>query len=245
MLPATLRLEQRMTKRPNQGTRRFAVPVLDIEVSPGQLLSGTTIGPASELTEDPPPAALTPVPAAAANGRPSISEQVAAAATITRKRRGGASLPATGILPRTVEQIASTLEPAAPDPELLPVHSDAAPHTAPEEEGGDRPTPHDDHGVGQPPPDPPATAPQNRRMHAIFRQLDLTDRNDRLTVTSHILGYPLTTSAGLTRNEATQLLDQLETWQIHNEADERINDILNTAALAEAQQDEQDTTDGL
>ena len=82
-------------------------------------------------------------------------------------------------------------------------------------------------------------------MHAIFRQLGLTDRTDRLTVTSHILGYPLTTSAGLTRNEATQLLDQLETWQIHNEADERINDILNTAALAEAQQDEQDTTDGL
>src|SRR6516162_4590791 len=138
-----------------------------------------------------------------------------------------------------------TPQPAAPEPELLPVHSDAAPHTAPEGEGGDRPPPHDDHGVGQPPPDPPATAPQNRRMHAIFRQLGLTDRTDRLTVTSHILGYPLTTSAGLTRNEATQLLDQLETWQIHNEADERINDILNTAALAEAQQDEQDTTDGL
>jgi hypothetical protein len=244
MLPATLRLEQRMTKRPNQGTRRFAVPVLDIEVSPGQLLSGTTtIEPASELTEDPPPAALTPVPAAATNGRPSISEQVAAAATITRKRRGGASLPATGILPRTVEQI-TTLEPAAPEPELLPVHSDAAPHTTPEEEGGERPTPILS-DVGQPPPDPdpPATTPQNRRMHAIFRQLGLTDRNDRLTVTSHILGYDLTTSAGLTRNEAQRLLDQLESWQIHDAeypVQDRIREVLNTAALAEAAEDEQD-----
>jgi hypothetical protein len=70
-------------------------------------------------------------------------------------------------------------------------------------------------------------------MHAIFRQLGLTDRNDRLTVTSHILGYDLTTSAGLTRNEARKLIDTLETWQLDHDypVADRVNDILNTAAL--------------
>jgi hypothetical protein len=137
-------------------------------------------------------------------------------------------------------------KPAALEPELLPVHSDAAPQqTALEEEGGDRPTSHDDHGVGQPPPDPPATTPQNRRMHAIFRQLGLTDRNDRLTVTSHILGYDLKTSAGLTRNEARRLLDELEGWQLDCDypVADRINDILNQAAINQAAQDEQDSTE--
>jgi hypothetical protein len=131
-------------------------------------------------------------------------------------------------------------EPAAPEQQQLPVHSDAAPQTTPEEEGGDRPTPHDDHGVGQPPPDQPATTPQNRKMHLLFRQLDLTDRDDRLTITTHILGYPITTSAGLTRDEARKLIDTLEIWQINNDeypVADRVNDILNTAALQQAQQE--------
>jgi hypothetical protein len=120
------------------------------------------------------------------------------------------------------------------------------PHAALEEEGGERPTPAREDlpretsgdGVGQPPPDEPATTPQNRKMHALFRELNLTERADRLTVTSHILGYDLTTSAGLTRNEAQRLMDELEGWQIAGEADERINDILNEAALAEAKEEQ-------
>lgn len=38
-LPAQLRLEQRMVKREGK-TMRFAVPVLDVEISPAQLVSG-------------------------------------------------------------------------------------------------------------------------------------------------------------------------------------------------------------
>lgn len=49
LLPATLRLEQRMTKRPGQGTRRFAVPVLDINITPAQLLDGKGLEPPAEI----------------------------------------------------------------------------------------------------------------------------------------------------------------------------------------------------
>src|SRR6266849_1493437 len=48
MLPARLRLEQRAVKRPGEQTRRFAVPVLDIEMSPGQLLTPAAESPAIE-----------------------------------------------------------------------------------------------------------------------------------------------------------------------------------------------------
>jgi hypothetical protein len=41
MLPAVLRLEQRTDKRPDEGTRHFVVPVLDVSVTPAQLLAGT------------------------------------------------------------------------------------------------------------------------------------------------------------------------------------------------------------
>jgi hypothetical protein len=88
MLPATLRLDQRTIKRPEEGTKRFVVPVLDIDVSPAQLLMGT-------IAVAPKQAALTPVPAA--EGKPSsIAEQVAGAESIPSRRRAPA-IPATGI----------------------------------------------------------------------------------------------------------------------------------------------------
>jgi hypothetical protein len=139
-------------------------------------------------------------------------------------------------------------EPAAPEQQTLPVHPDAAPKTTPEEKGAEKPQPRREWQPGDPepiepigmatsdagaPPDEPATTPQNRKMHALFRELNLTERADRLTVTSHILGYDLTTSAGLTRNEARKLIDTLETWQLDHDypVADRVNDILNTAAL--------------
>ena len=97
------------------------------------------------------------------------------------------------------------------------------------------------HASYTPEPDLPATSAQNRKMHALFRQLDLGDRDDRLTVTTHILGYHLNTSAGLTKNEANKIIDTLETWRGDTDypVEDRVNDILNQAALAaEAEEEE-------
>lgn len=81
-------------------------------------------------------------------------------------------------------------------------------------------------------PDQPPTAPMNRKMHALFRDADLTDRDDRLTVTSMILGYKIDTSANLTKSEASRLIDKLEEWQQNGELSDMINEILNQAVLA-------------
>jgi hypothetical protein len=118
---------------------------------------------------------------------------------------------------------------------------DAAPKTTYEEEGGERPTP-TRNDVGQPPPqsliditppDEPITKPQSRKLHALFHQLDVNDRNDRLIITTHILGYHITSSAQLTKNEANRLIDTIESWFLTAEynAEDRVNDILNQAAI--------------
>jgi hypothetical protein len=54
MLPAVLHLEQRMANRPGEPVRRFAVPRLDTEVTPRQLLAG--LAPANNNRELPAPA---------------------------------------------------------------------------------------------------------------------------------------------------------------------------------------------
>ena len=131
MLPAQLRLEQRMVKRPGQQTRRFAVPVLDVEISPAQLLSGNmdpldagtmAIEAVSEgLTPGKngaraggtgmPSPSLTPVPETVPEWpTPSIAEQ-AAAEPKPPKRRGQIPIPATGLAPRTAAQAAERSQP--------------------------------------------------------------------------------------------------------------------------------------
>ena len=95
MLPATLRLDQREIKRPDEPVKRFVVPVLDIDVTPAELLMGTVAVVA------PKQAALTPVPAGAA--APSIADQVASVQDIPSRRRAE-PIKSTGIAPRTAAQ---------------------------------------------------------------------------------------------------------------------------------------------
>lgn len=114
MLPAQLRLEQRMVKRNNQ-TRRFAVPVLDVEISPTQLVNASR--PDTVIMErdtgkvlDPAPTpALTPVPDIVQE-RPtaSVAEQATA---LPQRRRPSQPVPSTGLQPRTAAQAAAGDEP--------------------------------------------------------------------------------------------------------------------------------------
>jgi hypothetical protein len=190
MLPARLRLEQRMIKRAGQETRRFAVPVLDIEVSPGQLLSGSSpaalgSGTTPQLEAAGPrqldgAAPLTPVPESVPE-RPaaSVAEQAAAAgAEPQRPRRKNAAqpVPSTGLPPRTAEQ-------AAQDEQ---------------ETGGG--------GEGE----RLITTTQSRKLATIFSKANLTERADRLAISSQMIGRPLASSKELTQQEASQLIDMLD-----------------------------------
>lgn len=105
LLPARLRLEQRSAKRPDAKgkpqTLRYAVPVLDIEVTPAQLLAGQAGGEPLQLVAQGAP--LTPVPQLAP---PSIAEQSAPPPARPPRKGAGPELPASGRRRNT----------AAPDP---------------------------------------------------------------------------------------------------------------------------------
>lgn len=98
LLPARLRLEQRAVKRPGKDgkpvTQRFAVPVLDIEVTPAQLLAGRApIEPLQIVAAQERLAPLTPVPP-----RPqlSITEQSAPPPPATPRKNAAPAIPASG-----------------------------------------------------------------------------------------------------------------------------------------------------
>lgn len=130
MIPARLRLEQRSVKRIGQNgkpqTRRFAVPVLDLDVHPLALGAGSSsvvgqlaAGPVAALPAAVP--ALTPVPEPERVLIPSVADQVAAVDEDRRResgRRSQASVPRTGLSPRTAEQAADA---ASAGQEALPV----------------------------------------------------------------------------------------------------------------------------
>jgi hypothetical protein len=140
--------------------------------------------------------------------------------------------------PITVEEIFA--DPAAP--------AQAAEETpqpdAGDDQGLEQPTtpaaPADAHQTDEAPPaevpDVPASAAQNRKMHALFRQAGLTDRQDRLIVTGEILGYSLDTSAKLTGAEANTIIDTLEAWfdSTAPDIDSRITNILQDWAARQA-----------
>lgn len=68
----------------------------------------------------------------------------------------------------------------------------------------------------EPAPDPTAadvpmiTDAQMRKMQAGFRELNLTDRGDRIAFTAEFIGRDLDSSKDLTKDEATALIDEIE-----------------------------------
>lgn len=126
MLPARLRLEQRQVKRPGQPTRNFAVPILDVEVTPAQLLGGQGGGMALHSGAAPagtpalapgagggepaqePPALMTPVPdTVPERPAPSIADQAAQVGEQKpqqQRRNAQAPIPSTGLAPRTAAE---------------------------------------------------------------------------------------------------------------------------------------------
>jgi len=103
MIPARLLLEQRSVKRPGKDgkpqTLRFAVPRLDLGITPGELLlaGGPPTGvPLAVLTAGAPPEQrLTPVPQIE-GPRPTIAEQSAPPPRQPTRRNAAPEIPASG-----------------------------------------------------------------------------------------------------------------------------------------------------
>jgi hypothetical protein len=211
MLPAQLRLEQRMTKRPGQGTRRFAVPVLDIEISPAQLMGS---GQRAALSDPgviaieapvggPPPAAtpidarspLTPVPETVPE-RPTSSIAEQASAVRQRRKSSQQPIPQTGLKPRTAAQAAGT-EPSDPGPK---------PDTAQANDSGG-----------------PATGAQNTAINRLFKEAAVLDREAKKHVIRTLIGYDITV---LTEAEADTVITQLKAWKAADSLTEQVWQII-------------------
>lgn len=223
MLPAALRLEQRQIKRPNEQVKRFAVPVLDVEVSPAQLLGGGDMLDAGTLAieghgptygvpsfDNGPRPGLTAVPdSVPERPTPPVSEQATATKTRRPRKNAAKAIPPTGLEPRTAAQAAAEAQPPPPN---------------------------------DPPPDDDSPDPRvrlNRKMHALFRDagLEKDRRDDRITITRYIAKrFDIDTSNGLTLDELENVAETLSTWKRDGVLDEKINDILNQAAIDQAQE---------
>lgn len=173
LLPAVLRLEQRQVKRPGEAVRKFAVPVLDIQVTPSAL--GLVVGAPAEITA---PAAIAgswqPIeaPAVAELGAGETASAIKDAGSDGPKKRKNSppDLPPTGIKPRGRK--------AAEEPE-----------------------------PAQPPAGP--TDAQIRKMMALFNELDITQREDRLAFIA-AAARQVDSSKDLTVEEAGKVIDALE-----------------------------------
>ena len=127
MIPARLRLEQRSVKRINvktgkPQTNRFAVPVLDLDVHPLQLGAGQQagqVGPGAVAALAAGPPSITPVPEPERVLRPSVAAQVDAVSDETTRESRQASVPRTGLKPRTVAE-RQAAEPAPAEPPPMP-----------------------------------------------------------------------------------------------------------------------------
>lgn len=118
LLPARLRLDQRSVKRQVDGksqTMRFAVPVLDIEVTPDLLLGGG-IGQPLELAAA--PKTMTPVPALETGEGRTIAEQSEPPGPARTRANAAAEIPRSGRRRAGTEQPASLSEPVDEEPEV-------------------------------------------------------------------------------------------------------------------------------
>lgn len=77
-------------------------------------------------------------------------------------------------------------------------------------------------------------------MHALFRDAEVTERDERLHLSGLLIGRKLDTSAGLTTADANLIIDALERLAASGHADGlagAVTDLLNTDALRQAEQD--------
>jgi hypothetical protein len=229
MLPAQLRLEQRMQKRPGEQTKRYAVPVLDVEISPAQLL-GTSATVTYEQRELPQPplsnghdaelTKLTRVPDAVPQWpTSSIAEQAGAMTSTSKPKRKGAAkaAPPTKLAPRTAAQAREDSRAAATivDEPVRPNMSDIGAENArmideqPEDEAqaAQLGPPDDDDSTRM------ITAAQLKKLSILLREAGFDDRETRHAFVATAINRSVDSAKDLTLDEASTVIDILENDQ--------------------------------
>lgn len=183
LLPAVLRLEQRQVKRVGEAVRKFAVPVLDIGVTPNALglVVGTSPPAPQPALEAGPGDAWQPIAEPAALPVGEIGAAIRGAtgngAATKPRRNSPPPLPPTGLNPRGTPPPDDTEPDAEPDQPLKP------------------------------------TRAQTAKAMALFGELGLggdEHRDDRLTATSTYVGRTVGSWNDLTRDEASTVIDHLQ-----------------------------------
>lgn len=153
-----------------------------------------------------------------------------------------AALPATepSAPPRTVQRrqparrtrTAATSRQTPAEPAPAPTPTGGPP--LPGEDGYDDPTAspqggnEEDPAAGQPERrDGKASSAQNRLMHALFREAQIEDRDERLHLTGVILNRRLDTSAGLTVDDARTVIDTLSELKASGDLPAAVTALLN------------------
>lgn len=235
MLPARLRLDQRTAKRDGPDgkpqTRHFAVPVLDIELTPAQLMGSAGIVasrpengggtevlgalPAANGNHPGEPAHFTPVPADLPTGpRRSIAQQSAPPAPKPKRANAAPEIPHSGRQRRgaNVDEQTRTLE-ANGDVRGLqqlwkqvndPGSRDriaAAAQRVKTAHADTEPSKRDE-------TEGPITEKQSKRLHVLCTNGSI-NRDTKLALLTHLTGREVTTSADLTTTEAEMVNNTL------------------------------------
>lgn len=182
----------------------------------------------------------------------------------TRRPQAASTQPKPAERPQApdddTEELLDDIKPATPPPEPEPPKKRGRPKKQPPPEPNPRleeararadeahkiifeqpePAPASMADLAPTPPPEQATPAQNRLMHALFNQLGITNRDDRLIVSSEILGFPINTSTGLDKNEASRLIDTLDRWQQEGTAEQEITNALNQWATRQTDETPQD-----
>lgn len=156
----------------------------------------------------------------------------------------GEAAPPTRTAQRRTRATKATAEASPPRVSAAPAA--AAPETPapgpplPGEEGFDAPNdepPPEDTAPG-PADDDPVPRAMNNAMHALFGEAEVTDRDERLRLTNHLLNEHFTTSKDMRVRHARALLDALNALKASGHPaglPGAVNDVLNLAALKDAE----------
>lgn len=186
LLPAVLRLEERQVKRPGEQTKKFAVPVLDIAVTPTAL--GLVVGTSAPSL---PPAAAGELPPAGDTWQPippagELGAGDAADVGDAIRNPGTAG-------PKRTKRSAPELPPTGLNPRRLPAPDDDAPHPA-------------DGDVAAP---SAVSAAQIKKISVLYTNVGVKAAPDRRHVSSLILGLAVESHKDLTVEQASKLIDRL------------------------------------
>lgn len=136
---------------------------------------------------------------------------------------------------RTTTRAAATVDrpaPAAP----REIEAAPAPPLPDDEPPGELEPPHDAAQGDR----EPITKPQSAKLHAMFNEAGIKDRDTRLRISAQLVKRPLASSSDLTKDEASELIDTLDQLAKEGPLGEMIAALLDTGEESQLRDDDPD-----